>query len=71
MLSVILLYNSNIHSSLQNGKCSHVNDSFFRIRSVPPYSKFDECVFGVNGSPDVCGMVKVGDPVYAIRKQKS
>ncbi|KAL4238503.1 Mitochondrial amidoxime reducing component 2 [Mactra antiquata] len=41
-----------------------------RIRSLPPYNKYNECVFGINASPDICGTVKVGDPVYAIRKQK-
>ncbi|XP_052767172.1 mitochondrial amidoxime-reducing component 1-like [Mya arenaria] len=38
-----------------------------RIRSIPPYNKYDECVFGVNTAPDICGIVKVGDPVYAIK----
>lgn len=42
-----------------------------RIRgSVPPYDKYNECVFGINTAPDVCGTVQVGDPVYAIRKIK-
>ncbi|XP_045182490.2 mitochondrial amidoxime reducing component 2-like isoform X1 [Mercenaria mercenaria] len=39
-----------------------------RIRSIPPYDKYNECVFGINAAPDVCGTVQVGDPVYAIRK---
>lgn len=41
-----------------------------RIRSIPPYDKYNECVFGINTAPDVCGVVRVGDPVYAIRKLK-
>ncbi|KAH3854326.1 hypothetical protein DPMN_096863 [Dreissena polymorpha] len=41
-----------------------------KIRSIPPYSDYNECVFGVNAAPDVCGTVRVGDPVYAIKTRK-
>jgi len=38
-----------------------------RLRSVPPYGQFNECVFGINTATDVCGTIQVGDPVYAIK----
>lgn len=39
-----------------------------RIRCIPPYSKRNACAFGVNTAADVFGVIRVGDPVYAIRK---
>lgn len=40
------------------------------LRTFRKFEQFaDSPVFGVNTTPDVLGMVRVGDPVYAIRKK--
>ena len=45
----------------------HVHEFDFRFRKFEQFA--DSPAFGVNTTPDVLGMVSVGDPVYAIRKK--
>lgn len=44
------------------------------LKTLRKFRSFGELkgspAFGVNTTPDVLGMVKVGDPVYAIKKVK-